>query len=309
MFDTVSIVIPAYNAASWIAEAIESALSQTEPALEILVVDDGSRDGTFEVAQRYGDRIGIVRTEHRGVAAARNLAADLIRGDAFLNLDADDRLVPHAVARLRSAARQAAASDERVAFAYPQYRMLGGAERCSRFPPFTPSLLKERNYIVMSSLIRADVVRRYRFDPAFTEGLSDYDFFLTLAEAGWRGVRVDEPLLEYRQHPDSITAQVKRVAAHPRLMRRLIRKHGDFYTPEDRRRAMARARNTVLVALIERRSPEAPLGRRWLDTLYFARTSIRHAEFQRQLRYLVAPRRVATERAEPGRTPPSAEAS
>ena len=91
----VSAVIPCYNYGRFLGEAIESVLSQTFSAHEIIVVDDGSTDGTPEVARRYGEKIRYHRTENRGVSAARNAGIALAEGDLIAFLDADDRWLPN----------------------------------------------------------------------------------------------------------------------------------------------------------------------------------------------------------------------
>lgn len=91
----VSILIPAYNAAPWIAEAVRSALSQTWPAKEIIVVDDGSEDDTLAIARRFeGSGVRVVSQPNRGAAAARNHALSLSQGEYIQWLDADDVLAP-----------------------------------------------------------------------------------------------------------------------------------------------------------------------------------------------------------------------
>jgi len=91
----VSILIPAFNDERWIARAIESALAQTWPRKEIIVVDDGSTDATPRVASRVGStRVKVVTRPHLGAAAARNEAFRLSQGDYIQWLDADDLLAP-----------------------------------------------------------------------------------------------------------------------------------------------------------------------------------------------------------------------
>ena len=89
----ISCVIPVYNGAQYLGEAIESILNQTAPALEIIVFDDGSRDGSAEVARSFGSRIRYERQDHRGVSAARNNGIRLAKGDLVCLLDADDVFV------------------------------------------------------------------------------------------------------------------------------------------------------------------------------------------------------------------------
>lgn len=96
----VSILIPAYNVEGWIAHSVQSALGQTWPRKEIIVVDDGSRDRTAEVARRYCCKeVVVVSTPNQGAAAARNHALQLSQGDYIQWLDADDLLVPDKIER------------------------------------------------------------------------------------------------------------------------------------------------------------------------------------------------------------------
>jgi glycosyltransferase involved in cell wall biosynthesis len=98
MSSTVSVLVPAYNAERWIGSALESALNQSWPKIEIIVVDDGSRDGTLSVAKRYeNERVKIIKQENRGAAAARNSALLEAQGDFIQYLDADDLLSPEKV--------------------------------------------------------------------------------------------------------------------------------------------------------------------------------------------------------------------
>jgi glycosyltransferase involved in cell wall biosynthesis len=92
---TVSILIPAYNAERFVGAAIQSALDQSWPEIEIIVVDDGSKDQTFTVAKRYESaKVKILRHENRGAAAARNTALRQAQGDFLQYIDADDFLSP-----------------------------------------------------------------------------------------------------------------------------------------------------------------------------------------------------------------------
>jgi glycosyltransferase involved in cell wall biosynthesis len=93
----VSIIIPCYNQAQFLPEAIESALVQTHSRIEVVVVDDGSPDNTAEVAARYS-AITCVRQRNLGIAEARNAGFRACHGEYVVFLDADDRLMPNAVA-------------------------------------------------------------------------------------------------------------------------------------------------------------------------------------------------------------------
>ena len=95
----VSILIPAYKASEWLASSLESAIAQTWPHKEIIVVDDGSPDDTLTVARRYeSSTVKVATQRNQGAAAARNTAFSLSKGDYIQWLDADDLIVPDKVA-------------------------------------------------------------------------------------------------------------------------------------------------------------------------------------------------------------------
>jgi glycosyltransferase involved in cell wall biosynthesis len=96
----VSILIPAFNAEAWIADTIKSAIGQTWRRKEIIIVDDGSRDRTLEIARRFASKeLTVVTQENQGASASRNRALSLSQGNYIQWLDADDLLSPEKVAR------------------------------------------------------------------------------------------------------------------------------------------------------------------------------------------------------------------
>lgn len=96
----VSILVPCYNAAPWLRATLDSALAQTHPRTEIIVVDDGSRDDSVAIAGTYAPRgVRVATQPNRGAAAARNHALRLATGDWIQFLDADDLLAPDKLAR------------------------------------------------------------------------------------------------------------------------------------------------------------------------------------------------------------------
>lgn len=95
----VSVIIPNYNYATYLGEAIESALGQSYPDVEVIVVDDGSTDGSEAVVRRYGERVRWLRQPRQGVSACRNLGVQVSRGALVAFLDADDCWLPRKLER------------------------------------------------------------------------------------------------------------------------------------------------------------------------------------------------------------------
>lgn len=103
----VSILIPAYNAESTIAATLRSAVAQTWERKEIIIVDDGSTDGTFDVARQFESQsVSVLRQNNQGAAAARNTAFSLCHGDYIQWLDADDLLAPMKIERQLTSLRE-----------------------------------------------------------------------------------------------------------------------------------------------------------------------------------------------------------
>lgn len=106
--ETVSVIIPTYNRAELISQAIDSVLAQTVPAHEIIVADDGSTDDTAAVVAAYGDRVRYLALPHRGQpAATRNAGIRAATGDLLAFLDSDDLFLPNKLARQFAALAQA----------------------------------------------------------------------------------------------------------------------------------------------------------------------------------------------------------
>jgi hypothetical protein len=99
----VDVVVTNHNYARFLPEAIESACAQTYPGVNVVVVDDGSTDGSREVLERFADRVEVVLKERGGQASALNAGLERCRGEVLLVLDADDRLRPQAAERVAAA--------------------------------------------------------------------------------------------------------------------------------------------------------------------------------------------------------------
>lgn len=212
----VSVVTPVYNRADYLPEALDSALSQEFEGLEVVVVDDGSTDGTPEVLRRYGDRIRVHRQENAGQSAAVNTGVGLARGEFVAFLDSDDAWLPGKLAR------QAPMLDAepRAALLYAAVEFMDGDSRPipdPRPPRRTPSgdVLGE---ILGGNFIRTPTAlfRREAFlaaggyDPAL-KCVNDWDMWLRLA-TGRPVLRDPVPSARYRLHADQSVNLRRRLA-------------------------------------------------------------------------------------------------
>jgi len=199
---TISVIIPAYNSAAYLECAVKSAMEQTRPPHEILVVDDGSRDNTFQIAQAMPAPVRVIRKENGGPASARNLAARQATGDWLAFLDADDAWLP---AKLE---RQMQVAQTRADLVHCLWRTTNETPDLITFAD-----LWRRNYIATSSvLLRRDVFWQAG---AFDEdreivGLEDYNLWLKLAHRGCQIRTLQEPLLSYTPAAGSLSRQIQR---------------------------------------------------------------------------------------------------
>lgn len=186
--DDVLVVIPCYNQAAYLAEAIESALAQTYP-VDVFVVDDGSTDGAAAVARRHPVR--YVWQQNRGVSAARNRGISSGSHAWVLPLDADDRLEPGMVEALIGLDDIAGSSV-----------LTFGSTEAPWGPPLAhPTLANflEANHCIMSSLYRRAVWATIGgYDEAMRDGGEDWDFWIRAAAAGFTFTIVSDRLFRYR---------------------------------------------------------------------------------------------------------------
>ncbi len=188
---TVSVIIPAYNAARYVTRAVESALAQTHPPLEILVVDDGSKDDTREVVRRMPSPVRLIEKENGGPASARNLGASQARGEWLALLDADDWWFP---GKLQVQIELAAEADAGMIHCLPDHRDDSVPAR------LTFEHMWDRNWIINSSVL----LRRSAFQAlgGFNEArdlisVEDYNLWIRVAASSWKIVTCPHVLVHY----------------------------------------------------------------------------------------------------------------
>jgi glycosyltransferase involved in cell wall biosynthesis len=205
---TVSVVIPVWNRASWIGDALDSVAQQTRAPEEVIVVDDGSTDGTADVAAAHPLVPSVVTIAHAGVAAARNRGIEAARGDLVAFLDSDDLWLPEKLARH---VPMFTGSDAPALGCthYEVWDRVGDAWTVSqtrRHPgPLDVETLLAMNRIGTLTVVarRAELLARGGFDETLVRG-SDYDLWLRCAEREPVHV-LEEVLAIHRRHPDRLT--------------------------------------------------------------------------------------------------------
>jgi glycosyltransferase involved in cell wall biosynthesis len=214
---SISVVIASYQAATWVADAVRSALEQTEPPHEVIVCDDGSTDGTAEVLAAFGDAITVVRQDNRGEAGARNTAIAAATGDVLAILDADDLFVPERLARLGDAFAQRPDLEivttdawleldgTRVRRAYEAgYRFAETGQRSA--------ILRDNFVFGIAAVRRSVVLDAGGYDEAIRYA-TDWDLWLRLVLDGARAGCLMEPLATYRLQRGSLSSRLSRMHA------------------------------------------------------------------------------------------------
>jgi glycosyltransferase involved in cell wall biosynthesis len=205
--DDVTVVIPCFGYGEFVGEAVGSALRQEGGAPRVVVVDDGSTDApTLRALEELPDGVQLVRQDNAGVAAARNAGAAAAQTPLLLMLDADDRLRPGALARLRGPL----AADPSLGFAYGDAEFFGAWSGRLAFPDYDPYRLLYRSIVTATSLLRREAFEAVGGFDAELPGYEDWDLYLGALERGWRGRRVPEVVLDYRRHETSRLAGDRR---------------------------------------------------------------------------------------------------
>src|SRR5881275_1251466 len=212
-----SIIIAAYQVADVIGEAIDSALAQTAPPLEVVVCDDGSTDDLDAALGPYRDRIVFVRKENGGEASAKNAAARAASGDFVAILDADDVYFPE---RLEALGELAAARPDLDILTTDAYLELDGVRRRRVYEGgWTFETEDQRRAILQRNFVFGlAAVRRERLLAAggFDERIrwtTDWDCWARLILDGARAGAVAEPLALYRLRDSSLSADRAKLVA------------------------------------------------------------------------------------------------
>jgi|SRR5919108_3865437 glycosyltransferase involved in cell wall biosynthesis len=200
--DLVSVIIPCYNQAHFLTDAIESVLRQTYPHFEIIVVDDGSTDGTSETASRY-PKLRCIKQQNQGLSAARNTGFQSSRGSYLVFLDSDDRLLPNAL----EAGLKSFKAHPESAFVYGHLRHIA-ADGSHLWTPEQVCVEKDhclellqRDYIWTPGVVmyRRDIFASVLGFDTLIDACADCDLNVRIAR-DWPAYCHGELILEYRKH-------------------------------------------------------------------------------------------------------------
>lgn len=198
-----SVLIPVFNGERYLAETIGSVLAQQNvPALEVIVVDDGSEDNSAAVAGRFPPRVRCIRVPHRGLAAARNTGWDAARGDYLLHLDADDLLPTDSIALRMAEFNGDAAADLVIghmeSFISPDLDVISASR-------FAASTAPRRGGLPGATVVRAAFAARVGPFDSRRRHSPDLDWMTRAMECDPRFVEIKAVVLQRRIHETNLS--------------------------------------------------------------------------------------------------------
>lgn len=206
---SVSIVIPSYGQAQYLREAIESALNQTYSYTDVIVVDDGSIDGSLEIAKSFDREIRVISQVNKGLASARNTGIMNATGDYIFFLDADDVMLDHCIATI-----VAVANETHADVITPSIRCFGkGNEDVILMSNPTFNDFKEGNRLAYCSAIKREaLLETGGYSPKMDAlgGWEDLSLWYDLMSRGKKIVTIQEPLVMYRTKEESMWTKAEK---------------------------------------------------------------------------------------------------
>jgi glycosyltransferase involved in cell wall biosynthesis len=202
----VSVVVPCYNQALYLSEALQSILEQTYTNWECIIVNDGSTDNTEIVATEWmlkDGRFKYLKKENGGLSSARNYGIKNTNGDYILTLDADDKFEKTFIEKGVKIFRQDCGIGIVSCWGYrfDNYKVYG---------LFKPNGKDLQDYLFNSAALASCLFRKQcwsevdGYDEDMKKGYEDWEFFLRVSKEGWRSEIIEEPLFFYRQHITSM---------------------------------------------------------------------------------------------------------
>jgi glycosyltransferase involved in cell wall biosynthesis len=193
----VSVIVPIYNAAPYLQETLDSILASTYRPIEVVMVDDGSKDNSLSIAKSYCEQYAeckVIEQANRGVSAARNSAIRATKGTYILPVDADDKIADTFIQKAVDIIEES----NNVRAVGCRCWMFGAVDKEWELPRFSHALLARKNMIPATALYRKLDWQRcggYCEQEIYRE---DWDFWLSMMELGGTFYKIDEVLFYYR---------------------------------------------------------------------------------------------------------------
>ena len=211
----VTVIIPAYNCAKYIEEAVRSVLTQTCHDFKVLIIEDASTDETLLLSRQIAaedHRVFVMTNEYNlGVARTRNKGIETVQSEYVAFLDADDRWLPEKLERQINFM-----NTQKLDLCYTAYRFIGEKGQIIRAPYYVSeqltwkTLLRENIIGLSSVLMRTDIIRNIRMRPEFAH--EDYVFWLELMQNGCQAGGINTPLMQYRVSASNRSGDKKKAA-------------------------------------------------------------------------------------------------
>lgn len=226
--ELVSIIVPCYMQGAYLNEAVESILQQTYSNWECIIVNDGSTDNSEEIAKKYcqiDDRIRYISQPNQGVSNTRNNGIKVSSGKYILPLDADDKIAPTYVEK----AVECLDEHEHCKLVYCHAEFFGCSSGPWVLPDYSYSKFIWDNCIFCSAMFRrADYDKTIGYNPNMTNGLEDWDFWLSLLKPEDEVLCLDEVLFYYRIKNKSRTTVLYQDGLN-NMFRQVYYNHRDIY--------------------------------------------------------------------------------
>lgn len=276
----ISVVIPAYRAASYIGEAIDSVLAQAADETEIIVVNDGSpdTDALERVLQRYGDRMIYLKQQNGGVSSARNTGIRAAQREWLAFLDADDVWLPNYLE-----VQLAYVREHPVDMVFPNAIVCGESAQAGSLTmdlaPFDGEITFEKALagdctIFYCALVRKEIVMRAGMFDTGLRGSEDFNLWLRILRAGGQIGYHRTPLLRYRKHDGSLTSDTVWMAE--RILESIARAEQTIPMSAEEHAAAAKHRRKTEREIAMMRGRSAFQAKQW-------RTALLHYHHANQL--------------------------
>lgn len=236
-YELVSIIIPCYNQAQYLEEAVQSAINQTYPNIEIIIVNDGSPDNTQEVADRlkraHSDIIRVVSQDNQGLSEARNAGIRESLGNYILPLDADDKIDKEIIKQCMDTL-----FSNQADVIYTDIHCFGAQDNILRQGTSPFNIILFSNIPAATALYRREVWEKnsgYKIN--MKEGYEDWEFWLNAFENNFKFAYHPEALFFYRIKQESMHVTAKQT--HLYLTSKVMMNHSKLYTPGKVKKAIS----------------------------------------------------------------------